>query len=450
MASPDPFVQFLTQHQASAIAASSMSTSAISELCPILFPTLSYSDAEKAEINEWAGRSTTYLLPASKETQAYQSLNDHLASRTTVLGSKPSPADVAVYTRLAPTAKTWTPDQRTGEHGYHHVVRFLDFVQHAPDTFPITVPQHEKIVIDPSDVRFYPKPIDAREEKERKKKAKAAVAATTEASQGGQGGGPSVQGTKGAPPGTALPTRAAKKDKGGKGGKPAPAPASAIEKPLSPSLIDLRVGHILRAIAHPNADSLYVSTIACGDAAGSDNTSVDEATSLTVRTVCSGLNGLVPLSEMQGRKVVVVCNLKPVTMRGIKSAAMVLAASPRPHPTPSADGGREKEDPHAGPVELVSPPPDAEAGERVCFAGLGDSAPEPVLNPKKKVWESCQVGFTTTEACEVAFDLAAVLAVKAGAGAGAGGEGEGPLRKLVSSKSGGVCTVSTLKGAVVR
>ncbi|KAL1972843.1 hypothetical protein VTN31DRAFT_6385 [Thermomyces dupontii] len=116
-----------------------------------------------------------------------------------------------------------------------------------------------------------------------------------------------------------------KKEKKEKQPKPAAAPAA----PPSPSLIDLRVGHILRAIRHPNADSLYVSTIDCGDAPGSDNTSVDEATGKTVRTVCSGLNGLVPLEEMQGRKVVVVCNLKPVTMRGIKSAAMVLAASPR-------------------------------------------------------------------------------------------------------------------------
>jgi hypothetical protein len=79
---------------------------------------------------------------------------------------------------------------------------------------------------------------------------------------------------------------------------------------------------------------------------------------------------------MQGRKVVVVCNLKPVKMRGIKSSAMVLAASPR-----LKEG---EEDHHAGPVELVTPPADGKAGERVFFEGW-KGEPEGVLNPKKKV-----------------------------------------------------------------
>ena len=61
--------------------------------------------------------------------------------------------------------------------------------------------------------------------------------------------------------------------------------AAAPEKPLSPALIDLRVGHILKAERHPNADSLYVSTIAMGDPAGTDNTSEYEGQ--VCRTVCS-------------------------------------------------------------------------------------------------------------------------------------------------------------------
>src|SRR5690606_32478325 len=79
------------------------------------------------------------------------------------------------------------------------------------------------------------------------------------------------------------------------------------------------------------------------------------------RTVCSGLNGLVPIEEMQNRKVVTVANLKPVTMRGIKSAAMVLAASPPP-PADADPAAHKKEL-----VELVAPPQGAEAGEKVYF-----------------------------------------------------------------------------------
>ena len=39
----------------------------------------------------------------------------------------------------------------------------------------------------------------------------------------------------------------------------------------------------------------------------------------------------IPLEAMQGQRVVIVANLKPANMRGVKSHAMVLAAS-------SADG----------------------------------------------------------------------------------------------------------------
>ena len=214
-----------------------------------------------------------------------------------------------------------------------------------------------------------------------------------------------------------------KKEKASK--QPAPPPAPAV---LSPGLIDLRVGHILKAIKHPEADSLYVSTIAMGDKPGTDDTA--EVDGQICRTVCSGLNGLVPLEEMQGRKVVVVCNLKPVKMRGIKSSAMVLAASPRI---------KEGEvDDHKGPVELVNPPADAKAGERVYFEGW-PAEPEKVLNPKKKIWETFQPGFTTTDDLEVAFDAGVVKEL----------EGKTGLGKLVT-ESGGVCKVPTLTGAQVR
>ena len=203
----------------------------------------------------------------------------------------------------------------------------------------------------------------------------------------------------------------------------------AADKPLSPALIDLRVGHILKAVNHPDADSLYVSTIACGDPRGTDNTSEYEGK--VVRTVCSGLNGLIPLEEMQGRKIIAVCNLKPVKMRGIQSAAMVLAASPRLAPG--------EIDNHAGPVELVNPPSDAEAGERVYFEGF-EGQPDAQLNPKKKVWDYCQAGFTTTDAKEVAFDVAAVEQMK--------DSGKSGIATLKTKQ--GVCTVASLTGATVR
>lgn len=327
-------------------------------------------------------------------------------------------------------------------------MRHLDFVQNAP-LFGLKVEEADKVKIDPDNVVSKIKPIDAKAEKERKKKEKELAAAgatgaaaagatvTSAASKEEQAKGatkgkeePKSVGDKiAAAVGAEMPgvrkEKKEKKEKAPKQAKNAPAP----EKPLSPAQIDLRVGHILKAIQHPNADSLYVSTIAMGDAPGTDNTSEYEGQ--VVRTVCSGLNGLVPLEEMQGRKIVAVCNLKPVTMRGIKSAAMVLAASPK-----LAEG---EEDKHAGPVELVNVPAEAKAGDRVYFEGW-QGEPEAVLNPKKKIWESCQPGFTTTGDLEVAFDVAAVPQLVEGGKSGVG--------KLMTT--GGVCTVKTLKDATVR
>ena len=404
-----------------------------------IFTKTSFSEAESAEIKKWLGTNSDLKNALTKDDKTavkniLSQLNSHLGTRTTLLGAKPSVADIAVYALLAPVVEKWSPEERTGEQGYHHIVRHVDFVQNSR-LFALRIPEEEKIDINVDDVRFVPKPVDPKEEKERKKKEKAAALnpdAGTEQKPVVVGQGKPEAAATAAPAATGeAPAKAQKKEKKEKKEKqPKPAPAAAA--PPSPCVIDLRVGHILRAVNHPNADSLYVSTMDCGDAPGTENTSLDEATGKTVRTVCSGLNGLIPLEEMQNRKIVAVCNLKPVTMRGIKSAAMVLAASPR-----VAEG----EDSHGGPVELVSPPADAPAGERVYFDGWSGE-PEKVLNPKKKMWETMQRGFTTTDNLEVAFDSSAVPAVQ-------GQEGKPAIGKLLT-QSGGVCTVKSLKNATVR
>ncbi|EAS34956.3 cofactor for methionyl [Coccidioides immitis RS] len=418
----------------------------LESISPKIFPTADYTDAEKAEINQWLSRSSELAQALKKgEIESVSTLlitvNTHLASRTTVLGAKPSVADVALYALLGPVVEKWSPEERTGEDGYHHIVRHVDLVQNAP-LFSLQIPEEEKIKIDVNDVRAAPRVVVAKDENNKKKREKKGgrvgekdlVVGRGKNADKNEANIPVVDVAKDKAVAGAIAAGAPKKEKKEKKPKQPKAPAPAA--PLSPSLIDLRVGHILRAINHPNADSLYVSTIACGDAPGTEHTTQDEATGLTVRTVCSGLNGLVPLEEMQGRKVVTVCNLKPVTMRGIKSAAMVLAASPK------------NDESHAGPVELVSPPEGAEAGERVFFEGWNNGDPEKVLNPKKKIWETFQPGFTTTDSLEVAFDSSAVPQLNSG-GETSTAPSTPSVGKLVT-KSGGVCTVKSLKGAAVR
>jgi aminoacyl tRNA synthase complex-interacting multifunctional protein 1 len=404
------------------------------------FDKLTYSANESTEIQQWL--TTAARLKTEAAPSILSSLNTHLSTRTTVLGSKPSKADVELYNALVPTVASWSPEQRTGKDGYPHIVRFIDFVQHSP-LFGLDGGQ--KVEVKHDEILYVKPPVDAKAEKERLKKEKAAAAAaatgTTASATVAEGAKQLVDRTKGAVAAAAAKIEAAvageapaaapagakteKKEKKAKAPKPPKAPAATA--PLSPSLIDLRVGHILKAIKHPEADSLYVSTIAMGDKEGTDDTTVVDGQ--VCRTVCSGLNGLVPLEEMQGRKVVVVANLKPVKMRGIKSCAMVLAASPRLAPG--------EEDHHAGPVELVTPPADSVAGERVWFEGF-EGEPEGVLNPKKKVWETIQPGFTTNSDLSVGFDAAAVKEL-----------GKEVMGKLVT-KSGGVCTVKSLSGGIVR
>ncbi|KAM2953222.1 hypothetical protein FF1_031627 [Malus domestica] len=170
---------------------------------------------------------------------------------------------------------------------------------------------------------------------------------------------------------------------------------SAAEAEISISRLDIRVGLITKAQKHPDADSLYVEDIDVGEG--------------QTRTVVSGLVKYIPLEKMQNRKVCVLCNLKPANMRGIKSEAMVLAASNSDHTT----------------VELVEPPEGAQVGERVTFPGFVGE-PDEILNPKKKVWETLQVDLhTNTELVACYKDV--------------------PL-----TTSAGVCTVSSIAGGSIK
>ncbi len=168
-----------------------------------LFPELTYTDAEKAELTQWLATASHLASPSedtAKTSERLSSLNTHLSSRTTILGAKPSVADIAVYQKLAPVVSKWSPEERTGEQGYHHIVRHVDFVQNS-SVFGLKL--DEKVKIDLDNVVFKIKPIDAKAEKERKKKEKEAATAAaaesgatattltgkeTASGQGGQGG----------------------------------------------------------------------------------------------------------------------------------------------------------------------------------------------------------------------------------------------------------------------
>uniref|UniRef100_A0A182RLP2 tRNA-binding domain-containing protein n=1 Tax=Anopheles funestus TaxID=62324 RepID=A0A182RLP2_ANOFN len=133
--------------------------------------------------------------------------------------------------------------------------------------------------------------------------------------------------------------------------------APAVEEPpVDVGRLDMRVGRIVSVSRHPDADSLYVEKIDCGEPNGP-------------RTVISGLVKYVPIEQMQDRMVVALCNLKPAKMRGILSEAMVMCAS-------SPDG-----------VEILAPPEGAVPGDLVHVEGY-PRVPDVVMNPKKKIFET--------------------------------------------------------------
>jgi glutamyl-tRNA synthetase len=138
-------------------------------------------------------------------------------------------------------------------------------------------------------------------------------------------------------------------------------PIDSYEGPAITSL-DIKVGRITKVWEHPEADKLYCEEIDVGE---------DEP-----RLIASGLKPFMKAEDMEGRKVLVLCNLKARKMLGFASHGMVLCASNEDHTD----------------VKFVSPPIDAEIGERVTVPGFnfeGEAGAPMKENPmgKKKIFD---------------------------------------------------------------
>ncbi len=86
--------------------------------------------------------------------------------------------------------------------------------------------------------------------------------------------------------------------------------------------VDLRVAQITQAEPHPNADRLL--KLQLDDGSGEP------------RQICAGIKGHYEPDALVGRKIVIVANLAPRTIRGEESRGMLLAASDAPK-----DGGAD-------------------------------------------------------------------------------------------------------------
>ncbi len=98
--------------------------------------------------------------------------------------------------------------------------------------------------------------------------------------------------------------------------------------------VKLRVGRVVEAKDHPNADKLIVLQVDLGD---------------EQRQICAGLRGYYTPESLVGKHLIIVANLAPRMMRGLESQGMLLAAS---------DAGHER-------VIVVTTDSDIEAGASV-------------------------------------------------------------------------------------
>ncbi len=75
---------------------------------------------------------------------------------------------------------------------------------------------------------------------------------------------------------------------------------------------DLRVVEILEAKEHPNADRLLLLKVNDGE---------------SERQVVAGIRASYSTEELPGKKIVIIANLEPATIRGEESQGMLLAAA---------------------------------------------------------------------------------------------------------------------------
>ena len=83
--------------------------------------------------------------------------------------------------------------------------------------------------------------------------------------------------------------------------------------------LEIRVGRILTAEDHPNADKLYVVTVDMGE---------DRK-----KTLIAEIREHYKKEDLPGKLVIVMDNLQPATIRGVESCGMILAAKDGPNLT---------------------------------------------------------------------------------------------------------------------
>lgn len=138
------------------------------------------------------------------------------------------------------------------------------------------------------------------------------------------------------------------------------------------SRLCLRVGLIKNCKYHPSASNLYLEEVDIGES--------------STLQIISGVVKYIPLQQMQNRKVVVLCNIKPSTLRGVTSQGMLFGVANDDHSQ----------------VELLDPPRNAKVGEIIQIEGCKWN-PDPVLD-YKVLFPEIEHQLETTWDCVASFN----------------------------------------------
>lgn len=117
--------------------------------------------------------------------------------------------------------------------------------------------------------------------------------------------------------------------------------------------LDLRIGTIIEVNKAPDADTLYLTKVDIGG---------------EYLSIVAGLAHFIPIDDLIGRNVVVLCNLKPSKLRGHLSEGMIMCAK-------SGDK-----------METLEPPANAQPGDLV-YCESYDRTPAGARD-KKKLFDS--------------------------------------------------------------
>jgi len=348
------------------------------------------SELTKKEEDKYLSFIAKELIPSvvakdNRYVGRLHKINNDLLSNVFVIGNRMTVVDLALFSIFYPIVKSWKENERVT---FMNITRWIDFIQHqdgvSASNYPIFDIKKNITITVQKDTEKIPS-----KEKVEKKKEKDAQQPTVESKD-------HVKDTPKEKKVEAVehknPEKETPKEKKSEANEEVKEDKSSTDKiderkeknkqktsakqsktaGVDVSRLKILVGKIVKVKKHEQADTLYVEEIDVGEK--------------DPRVVVSGLVKFVPIEEMQNREVVLVCNLKPSNLKGVKSEAMVLAASNSDHTQ----------------VELLVPPPGSKIGERVTFDGYSGE-PDEQLNPKHKIWEAIQPDFITTDDCVATY-----------------------------------------------